>query len=577
MRDDGGGGRDGRPRRHLVICGDNPLAYRLAAELSGQGHLRLTVMVRSLDAHHAPRIGELPGVRLVQAAELTDEAFRRAELETADALALVDQDDVGNIHAALRAEEVNPEVRLVIRFFNMSLGERIESMFPDSKVLSDADTAAPQFVAATLGLVAPSHATLPGRPKRTAYVALRSGVPKERVICGLAVTGGEGPPRRLPENEADADLVLALAEGAAPDPLGPARAAAPRRAVRRAVRSGWAWVRMVANRKLGLATIGLLGLLGLGTVLFAVLAGYSWSNAVYYTVLDAAGAAQPDARLSTAEKVIQAMITIVGIAFIPVLTAAVVDALVGSRLAVALGRPRAVSGHIVVVGLGNVGSRVVEQLHAVGESVVGVERDEKSRGVSWARRRGLPVVVGDASRPDTLRSASVGTSRALLAVTNNDMINLEAALHARAINPGVRIVLRLFDEDLALRVQEKFGIEASRSVSFVSAPAFAAAMLRRRVLATVPVGRQVLLVAEVSVSAGCELDGQRVDGVGRPGVVRTFALQRRGNEQLQLPAPPEHVLGSGDRLLVVATRGGLNDLMSRADPPRPARIASAGS
>jgi Trk K+ transport system NAD-binding subunit len=562
--------------RHLVICGDNPLAYRLAAELSGQGRLRLTVIVRSMDGHIAPRIGELPRVRLVQAAELTDETFRRADLETADALALVDQDDVGNIHAALRAEEVNPKVRLVIRFFNMSLGERIESMFPDSKVLSDADTAAPQFVAATLGLVAPSHATLPGRPKRTAYVALRSGVPKERVICGLAVTGREGSAHRLPEDEADADLVLALAEGVAPDPLGPARS--PRAvAPRRAVRSAWAWVRMVANRKLGLATIGLLGLLGLGTVLFAQLAGYSWSNAVYYTVLDAAGAAQPDARLSTAEKVIQAMITIVGIAFIPVLTAAVVDALVGSRLAVALGRPRAVSGHIVVVGLGNVGSRVVEQLHAVGESVVGVERDEKSRGVSWARRRGLPVVVGDASRPDTLRAASVGTSRALLAVTNNDMINLEAALHARAIHPGVRIVLRLFDEDLALRVQEKFGIEASRSVSFLSAPAFAAAMQRRRVLATVPVGRRVLLVAEVSVSAGCELDGERMDGVGRSGRIRTFALQRRGNEQLELPAPPAHVLGAGDRLLVVATRGGLNDLLRRADPPRPARIAAAGS
>jgi voltage-gated potassium channel Kch len=504
--------RDGRPTRHLVICGDNPLAYRLATELSGQGGLDLTVIVRSLTEHHAPRIGALHRVRLIQAAELTDEAFRRADLDTAEALALVDQDDVGNIHAALRAQEVNPTVRLVIRFFNMSLGERIESMFPDAKVLSDADTAAPPFVAVTLGQVAPSHAALPGRPKRTAYVALRSGVPAERVICGLAVVGGEGRPRRLPENEADADLVLAMAEGAVPGPVGPSRSRMPRMAaLRRAVRSASAWIDMVANRKLGLATIGLLALLLLGTVLFAEVAGYSWPDAVYYTVLDAAGAAQPDARLGTAEKVIQAMITIFGIAFIPVLTAAVVDALVGSRLAVALGRPRAVSGHVVVVGLGNMGSRVIEQLHAVGESVVGVDRDEGTRAVSWARRHGVPVMLGDASRPDTLRSASVETSRALLAVTNNDMINLEAALHTRAMNPGARIVLRLFDDDLAVRVQQQrqFGIAASRSVSFLAAPAFGAAMLRRRVLATVPVGRQVLLVAEVAVSAGSELAGDR--------------------------------------------------------------------
>jgi hypothetical protein len=59
-------------------------------------------------------------------------------------------------------------------------------------------------------------------------------------------------------------------------------------------------------------------------------------------------------------------------------------------------------------------------------------------------------------------------------------------------------------------------------------------------------------------------------------LVRAFALQRRGSDQLELPAPPVHVLTAGDRLLVVATRGGLNELMGRADPPRTARIVAAG-
>src|SRR5882757_3185677 len=292
----------------MVICGDNPLAYRLAAELVDQGVGRLTVIVRSSTRNHAPRIGALPGVRLVAAAELGPEAFRAAGLEHARALALVDQDDVGNIHAALRAQEVNPDIRLVIRFFNMSLGYRIRELFPGSAVLSDSATAAPSFVAAALGEVAPNHARLPGRPGRTAYVARRADVPPARVVCGLADTRGTGSPKRLPADER-ADLVLALAEGAAPSQREMSRRARLRpRTLWRTVL--WPRVRAVASRKLAIAALGLCVLLGLGTALFADVAGYSWPDAVYLTVLDAAGAAQPDRDLSIAEKIIQSMITI---------------------------------------------------------------------------------------------------------------------------------------------------------------------------------------------------------------------------------------------------------------------------
>jgi Trk K+ transport system NAD-binding subunit len=335
-------------------------------------------------------------------------------------------------------------------------------------------------------------------------------------------------------------------------------------------------VRAVASRKLAIAALGLCVLLVLGTTLFADVAGYSWPDAVYLTVLDAAGAAQPDRELSVAEKIIQSMITIVGIAFIPVVTAAVVDAIVGSRLAAALGRPRPVSGHVVVVGLGNVGSRVIEQLHDLGVTVLGVERDESSRGVAKARHLGLPVVIGDASREDTLREAYVESSRALVAVTNNDVTNLEAALHGRAMRSDLRIVLRLFDDDLAERVQRSFSIQISRSVSFLAAPAFAAAMMHHDVLATIPVGRRVLLIAEVPVAGGSPLAGQRLEQINVEGLARVFALQRHGSDRLELPPPAAHPLAGGDRLVVVATRGGLSTLLARAEPPQTQRAVAGG-
>jgi Trk K+ transport system NAD-binding subunit len=516
----------------------------------------VSVILPSAKQNHGPQIAALPKVRMIEAPELSDGVFCAAGVEQASALALVSQDDVGNIHAALRAQELNSDLQLVIRLFNMSLGHRIRTLFPRCTVLSDAATAAPSFVAGALGELAPSFVWLPGT---TLYVARRRDVAANQVICALADTSEPGKPELLPTDQANADIVLALANGR----VGPSDSAP--------YRHGWDLVRTLGwriaasfNHKLIIAILGLLALLGVGTVLFACVGGFSWADALYLTLLDAAGAAQPDTTLSVVNRFTQTMITIVGISIIPLVTATVVDAVVSSRLAITLGHPRPIAGHVVVVGLGNVGARVVHQLHDLSVPVICVESDENAQGVLLARRIGIPIVFGDASREDTLRAAYLGTSRALVAVTGNDITNLEAALHGRALSQDLRIVLRLFDNDLAERVQRNFNITISRSVSYLAAPAFVAAMLDRQVLGTIPIGRQVLLIAEVPVHAGSQLEGMACHTVNTARQARVIAIHRHGMDTLDLPAPHSHLLTQGDRLIVLATRAGLAHILNHS-------------
>lgn len=213
----------------------------------------------------------------------------------------------------------------------MSLGHRIRTLFPGCTVLSDAATAAPSFVAGALGELAPSYVRLPGR---TLYVTRRSDVAADRVICALADTRVPGQPELLPTDSDTANLVLALADGRA----GPGDTTT-RRHGRDLLRTLWWRIAASFNRKLGIATVGLFALLGLGSILFASIGGFSWADALYLTLLDAAGAAQPDTGLSAVNKLTQTMVTIVGISIIPLVTATVVDAVVSSRLATARGCP----------------------------------------------------------------------------------------------------------------------------------------------------------------------------------------------------------------------------------------------
>ena len=119
-----------------------------------------------------------------------------------------------------------------------------------------------------------------------------------------------------------------------------------------------------------------------------------------------------------------------------------------------------------------------------------------------------------------LRRAGVDSAIALVSATSSDIVNLETAMQARAMRgEDLRIVLRLFDDDLAHRVSETLGNVVSRSVSYLAAPAFAVAMLEHKVLRTIAVGRHVLVHRGRPGRAGLR---HRRPAAGRPRAGRAL-------------------------------------------------------
>ncbi|MEU6236413.1 NAD-binding protein [Kitasatospora sp. NPDC047058] len=293
---------------------------------------------------------------------------------------------------------------------------------------------------------------------------------------------------------------------------------------------------------------------------------FGWS--LYVSLLDLAGAAQPDQPADAAagtgtggtwQRVAQVVITFCGITFAPVATAIMVEVLASGRR----GQPRnpgaGTRDHVIVAGLGNVGTRVVAQLHSLGVPVVGLERDPQVRGISAVRALGVPVVVDDGPLAEQLRRARLKHSRAVVAVSGDDATNLEAALEARAGRPDVRVVVRLFDDNFAKHVYATLDNAASRSTSYLAAPAFAAALMGREVLGTLSVFRHVLLIAELRAEEGSGLVGMNRHDLEDPGGVRVLAvrLARSPHTYQWNYADRTRGLAPGDRIVVAATRGGL--------------------
>jgi Trk K+ transport system NAD-binding subunit len=534
-------------RDHIILCGASALALRIAEELTARYGLNVTAIVPPGGRGPAGRMAAMPGVQVLERPELTADAFLDAGLPAARGLVIVHQDDLGNFHAALRAQELSPRTRLVIAIFNAGLGERIRTFFADCAVLSEAQMAAPSLVAAALDEPAPSHVRM---ASRTMYVARRDDVGADNIICGLAADADADAPHLLPPGDPDSGLVLAVADGTPRNPLSRQR--------RRRLTAPTRLLRRVLWTKTGLAFAVLTSVLVVGYGLLAAAAGFRPLDALYLTFLDAAGAAVTDTSLPSAEKWAQFLLTFDGMAFLPFVTAAIVSTRIPGGRAI----DRApLSGHVIVAGLGSVGARVVGQLHDLGVEVVGIDKNPDATGMQLARLLGVRVVIGETHAEETLREAGITSCQAIVSVTDSDIVNLETALNARALAAGPRIVLRLNDDDLAERVQRTAGGTVSRSTSYLAAPAFAAAALDHQVLRTIAVGRHVLLLAEVLAGSVAGLAGQQVAAVHQPGTLRVIALWRADSAAADWRPEPGYRVRAGDRLIVLATRAGLSGLL----------------
>ncbi|MDP9208555.1 MAG: NAD-binding protein, partial [Actinomycetota bacterium] len=131
-----------------MLCGLNELGYRTLEELVRLGE-DVVVIVRSPAEELARGAREL-GATLVPGSYRDQAVLRAAGVPVAGALVITEDDDVGNLHAALAAQELNPGLRMRLRMFSRELGRRVQELFEDCQVFDSAALAVPAFVAAAL-------------------------------------------------------------------------------------------------------------------------------------------------------------------------------------------------------------------------------------------------------------------------------------------------------------------------------------------------------------------------------------------------------------------------------------------
>jgi Trk K+ transport system NAD-binding subunit len=231
-----------------------------------------------------------------------------------------------------------------------------------------------------------------------------------------------------------------------------------------------------------------------GVVVFHYGKGLSWLNAVYFTTTVITSVGLGDIHLLDSPawvKLFGILVMFGGVSLLAV-AVSVVSNFVMSGAALKLQAERAAQrlrGHVIVVGVGSVGTAVVRALCAKGVPTVVVDANAESDDFRAVQDL-CPSIVGDARRPEVLVRAGIHHARCLLAVTSEDAANLEIALVANALametrpNHRLPVVLRCFDSAMARRINSVSADYHVLSSAQLAAPVFVEkAMIPRSVAA----------------------------------------------------------------------------------------------
>jgi Trk K+ transport system NAD-binding subunit len=576
----------------IILCGLGRVGWRVLDFLQA-ANIPVVVIDDVCDPHD-PR---LSSARLVRGDCRKSEVLQQAGLDDCRGVLIVTSDDLVNISASLMVRSLNPDVRIVVRVFNENLigrlGHAIHNIFP----LSPSALTAPLLAVKALTGQALGTFRVQGLPeeadrRQVAEVLVHNGSPlvghtlKELVVrfnlLILTHSPVSGGARFLTDVELHSKLCPGDLLGVCGEPGDLASLLAEEAGQKADTTTYAGWLRRngrmlwrtFSDMDLGVkaSAIVLLLVVLLGTLFFLglhVRAVRTVADALYKTVSIVATVGDMHSQEDSDEvKFFVSVLRILGATLLAVFTAILTNYLVRASLGGALEVRRIPDGgHFIVVGLGAIGFRVVEEMVRAGERVVAVEIDRDNRFVPTVRRKRVPVIIGDATLGDVLKQAHAARARAVIACTSNDLVNLEVALLTREIDSGKRVVVLQSDPQLAQLLREAANVRLAVSVPVLAAPAFVAGLFGDRVLSVFVLQERLLAVLDLVIQLqDTHLIGQSVRTVAVDhGLLPVAVIPASG-------APPRHAwnagLSAGDRLVAVVSLLDLERLLKRQPAPR---------
>lgn len=456
---------------HIIICGLGNIGFR-TFELLKQAKQDLVIISDKVAADLRWKVEE-SGSTFILGDARNEELLLQAGIQNAKVILAVTDQDMANTTIALHARNFNPHIKIIARMHDTDLGNHISKPLGIHQVFSTSEIAAPIFARSII----------------------------DRTIIGQFVLDEETYliSHKITTTSKKTDTI----QTSLPHSLE-INSISKYKQKNRFLSGFFRKINFFLSP--AFANLRRLLLIIMCIVLFSALL-LKWTmplpyiDALYFVMTTVTTVGYGDINFlhsSHALKLFGCLLMLSGAAAIALFFSSIIEIMLSKKLPSVLGGfPIPKKDHVIVVGAGHIGHRIVTTLleHQIPTVII---EDNVKNHYSADINRQVALIEGYLSSHQTLELAKIRTAKAILAITDDDVENLSISLAAKKINPNITNIIRIFSSSLSSQLQFSLSLDKVLSTASLSAPYFAAAVFGEEILMALKWKEQLIFLSRGS-------------------------------------------------------------------------------
>ncbi|MBN1134550.1 MAG: TrkA family potassium uptake protein [Methanosarcinaceae archaeon] len=214
---------------------------------------------------------------------------------------------------------------------------------------------------------------------------------------------------------------------------------------------------------------------------------------------------------------------------------------------------RKINGHLIVLGYGDVGKRIVKTLQENNVRFIVVDRNAHT-----LENVDFEYVTGNGADEEVLKAAGVESASTVIVTLNNDTDAIFATIIARGLNPNSTILVRA-NSVKSIDKMYKAGADYVASLSIVAGQLLAKLTAKCMNRVSIDADEDIMLYEGISiekhhVKEGSEMVGKTVAELNLRETVGCTIIGVDRSEDVTIHILPSMVLKAGDVVAVVGSR-----------------------